>query len=375
MGGAQQIVRLLARTLAHRHNVLVVATFGGGALADPFRADGIPLVVLDNRRSWRRPVAWLWAYGRSVWQMWSVVRTFQPAVVNPHMHGNLLEVWLACRLAGVSRLVFTLHNTYPFFQPQTARQRRQKTWTRWMYRRFTRLIAISEEVRDWTITHGMAMPEQIVMVRNGIALAPPASPEERTAWRAAYGWPADRLVFITVGALLPKKGHAVLLEAISQLPDDLRRRALFALVGEGSQRPPLEAQIARLGLTDVVHLLGLRHDVPALLAASDVYVVASHYEGLSLALLEAMQAGLPVISTQVAGSTLLVRPDINGLLVPIHDAPALSERLAYCLHHPTLLPIWGAASRAIVEEDFSAERMAAETEAALGVTAGGERAG
>lgn len=367
MGGAQQVVRLLGHSLSRQHDILVVATFGGGVLADRFRADGIPLTILDNGRSWRRPVGWLWAFGRGVWQLWMVMRTFRPDVVNVHMHGNLVEVWLACRLAGVSRLVFTLHNTYPFFQPRTGRERWRKAWMRWMYRRFTHLIAISEEVRDWAVKQGMARPEQVTVVRNGITLTPQPSAAERAAWRAAYGWPTGRLVFIAVGALLPKKGYPVLLEAVAQLPAELRQRALFIVVGEGSARPHLEAQIARLKLSETVQLLGVRHDVAALLAASDGYVAASHYEGLSLALLEAMQAGLPVISTAVAGSTWLVRPGVNGFLTPVNDAAALSERLAYCLTHPTRLAGWGAASRAIVARDFSADRMAAETEAVLGV--------
>lgn len=365
MGGAEQVVRLLAQTLLKRHTVLVIAVFGGGPLVAQFQADGIPLVVLEGQRSWRRPWHWLWALGRTCWQLRQILHCFKPDIVNAHSLGHTAEVWLATRRLGAAATVLTLHNTYPLFAARSWMARLRRNWLRGLFGRFDALIAISDEVRAWAVQHDMAAPTALHVVTNGIDTHRPSGSESRAQLRARHCYPDDKLIFIKVASLLPKKAHRDLLSAIAQSNEALRRQALFLLVGDGPERPALLAQCEQLRLGDCVRFLGIRHDVPELLALSDVMVVASHHEGLSLALMEGMLAGLPAISTRVPGSTLLIREEVNGFLTPPGDSAALSRRLEWCLAHRDELPALGAAARATISDYFSAGRMAADTEAVL----------
>jgi glycosyltransferase involved in cell wall biosynthesis len=120
----------------------------------------------------------------------------------------------------------------------------------------------------------------------------------------------------------------------------------------------LHAQIEQAGLKHRVHLLGVRGDVADLLAASDLFILPSLFEGLPLALLEAMGAGLPVIATHVCGSAEVVQDGLSGRLVPPRDPPALAAAILEVLDNPDLASRWGAAARARVKRDFSARAMA-----------------
>ncbi len=163
----------------------------------------------------------------------------------------------------------------------------------------------------------------------------------------------DRPVFLTVARLDVQKGLDVLLEAAARIPN-----ARFVVAGEGRERARLEAQVAALALDDRVRFLGNRTDVPELLAASDAFVLPSRFEGSSLAVLEAMAAGKPVISSSIGGTNELIVDGESGVLVPPDDAGALAASLERVLAEPGLRSRLGAAAQATVQSHFSASDMA-----------------
>jgi glycosyltransferase involved in cell wall biosynthesis len=114
---------------------------------------------------------------------------------------------------------------------------------------------------------------------------------------------------------------------------------------------------ASLGLAERVHFLGNRRDVPDLLGAMDIFVLPSHSEGVSLAVLEAMAAGLPVIVSEVGGLPEIVRHEENGLLIPPKDPEALAKSLAQLLDSPDLAKRLGAKAREHIQEKYSLEQM------------------
>jgi glycosyltransferase involved in cell wall biosynthesis len=130
-----------------------------------------------------------------------------------------------------------------------------------------------------------------------------------------------------------------------------------AIAGEGRERAALEAEIARLGLRDRVHLTGFRRDVPALLAASDAFCMPSLSEGLPFALLEAGSAGLPVIATRVGGMAELLEHGRTARLVPPGDPAALARELRLLVEDPDGAGATARALRALIAERFGVERM------------------
>jgi glycosyltransferase involved in cell wall biosynthesis len=165
---------------------------------------------------------------------------------------------------------------------------------------------------------------------------------------------------MSVGRLIRQKGHDVLVEALPALAERFPELAVV-VVGEGHLREPLTRRAAELGVANVLHLPGHRTDARMLLDAADVFVLPSRQEGLPLAALEAMDAGLPVVGTDVVGTAEVVADGGTGVLVRPGDAPALGAALSTLLADPELRAAQGGAGRRRYLAEFTAKRMAAET--------------
>jgi hypothetical protein len=171
--------------------------------------------------------------------------------------------------------------------------------------------------------------------------------------REQLGGSATRPLVLTPARLDAQKGHRVLFEAIRQVPE-----ATFVLAGEGPEREPLEALTAQLGIAGRVRFLGRREDVPELLAACDVFALPSLYEGSSLAVLEAMAAGAPIVSSAIGGTDELIEDGRSGLLVAPGDAEALAAALRRLLGDSELRESLAAQARERVSAGLTREQMA-----------------
>ncbi|MBC8553705.1 MAG: glycosyltransferase [Candidatus Brocadiales bacterium] len=158
----------------------------------------------------------------------------------------------------------------------------------------------------------------------------------------------------TVGRLVEQKGHKILLETISVLKDDGIDVQLI-LVGEGPLRRKLIAQVDELGLTDRVHFLGNRRDLGDLFRAMDVFVMPSLWEGLSLAMLSAMAAGLPTIATSVGGVGEVFAGKSLGITLPPNDIAALAVNIRYLLDNPAKAKEMGINAKAHVYKNYSVQ--------------------
>ena len=199
--------------------------------------------------------------------------------------------------------------------------------------------------RDLLLGHG-----RVTVIPNGV----PRVAGTRGTLRTELGLgPRDRLI-LAVGNLYPVKGHLYLIEALAAL----RRRhpeAHVAIAGRGDEGRSLAALAAARGLGDRVHLLGLRDDVPGLLAAADVFAMPSLSEGLPMALLEAMFAALPIVASDVGEIRTALAGGAAGVLVPPGDVPALAGALARVLGDPGAARALGAraAERGVAEYDLA----------------------
>jgi glycosyltransferase involved in cell wall biosynthesis len=226
--------------------------------------------------------------------------------------------------------------------------------------RFTDLsIAVSQGVKDYLLKECGLDPARVRVVHNGVDIAAIDAARPGSEVRRVLGLPDEARVLGLVGRLDHwGKGHRELFEAMALLKDRHPCQAL--IVGGGRREDEVGALAASLGLADAVHFLGQRQDVPDLLHAMDIFVLPSYSEGVSLALLEAMAAGLPVIASRVGGLPEVVEDEVTGLLIPPRDAAALARALTRLLGDPAWAKALGDRARRHVRENFSLERLGRE---------------
>ncbi|HVL18655.1 MAG TPA: glycosyltransferase [Gemmatimonadales bacterium] len=213
-----------------------------------------------------------------------------------------------------------------------------------------RYLAVSRQVAAQLRERFGVRADKITQVPNAVALD--RFPRAVSPAPARPADPAAPQTVLTVARLDPQKGLHHLVAAAALVPE-----ARVMVVGEGPERPALETEIARLGLGDRVHLLGFRSDVPDLLAASDLFVLPSLFEGLPLSILEAMAAGKPVVATAIGGNDEAVVDGATGLLVPPGDPQALADAIRALLRDPERRRRLGEAGRRRAEAEFSATAM------------------
>jgi glycosyltransferase involved in cell wall biosynthesis len=220
-------------------------------------------------------------------------------------------------------------------------------------------IAVSEPVRQSMPIRFRARTEVIVHGIDTAAVAAHAG--QREAVRAQLGLASDDVAVITVANLRRQKAYPDLLAAARDVVDRNPAVRFFA-VGQGPLETELHAERDRLGLGERFTFLGYRDDPHRLLAAMDVYALASHHEGLPLALMEAFAAGLPVVATAVGGVPDVVEPDVSGLLVPPAQPEQLATALLRVVADPGLRRTLGAGA-ATAAGRFDVARSTAQIEA------------
>lgn len=205
---------------------------------------------------------------------------------------------------------------------------------------------------------GRSAPRARTLVHGIDPAAVSRGPEARRRARAALGLAEDAPVVGSVGNLTAKKDQRALLEALGKLDPSVQ----LVLAGDGPLRGELEAAAAALGVAGRTRFLGVRDDVAALLPAFDVFALSSRHEGLSIALVEALAAGVPCVATEVGGTPEVVGHDDVGWLVPPGDPPALAEAVGQLLADPDRR---AAMSRRAVQraQRFSIEPACRELEA------------
>jgi glycosyltransferase involved in cell wall biosynthesis len=273
-----------------------------------------------------------------------------------HCHLSLAGVAgrLAGRLAGVP-VVYTEHGPIEYLE---APSRLLNLWT-WPLQE--RVIAVSEEVAASVRRHaGERVP--LVVIENGVSSAHFApDPARGHELRARLGIPPGAPVVGTVAVFRPQKRLADWLRVASALRarhPDLR----LLVVGDGPERDAVAALAGELGLAEAVVFAGLQADVRPFLDAMDVYLMTSGFEGLPIALLEAMAMALPIVSTAVGGIVDAV-DDSCGALAAVGDLPALAAAAGALVADPERRRALGDGARRRVEERFSMARMVARIEA------------
>lgn len=346
-GGAELLLPQLIRVSRFREPRVAYFLPWKNALVDDLTEAGASVRCLSARSALgmalRIPSTALW------------IRREKLALVHAHLPLAGVVARIAGRLAGVP-VVYSEHNLQERYHAAT-RWANRATW-RWQ----TRVVAVSAEVAG-SIGERIGGQVPVRVVRNGIDVdAKTPGETDRVRCRSLLGIPDEVPVVGAVGVFRVQKRFDRWIEVAVAVR---KRNPLvrFVLVGDGPLREELERQACESGLGDALIFPGLQEDVTPYLAAMDLFLITSRHEGLPLALLEAMAAGVPVVSTAVGGIPEVVRDGVNGRLVPSGSVETLTSTLCDLLDSPSSRRELACMATETVKREFSIERMAAELDA------------
>ena len=341
VGGAEQMAGHLMTGLADMLDVGGASLFAAtnSPIEHKLRQRNIPLWHLGKRAGFDPRM-----YSR----LERVLDEFRPDVVHTHMSVLRYVLPVALRRR-VQAVVHTLHSLAQYETDAFGR-----LLNRLAFGRSVLPVAISRQVA--ASFRGLYGKECRALVPNGIPVGSYCrSGHDRERWREQEGFDRDAVLFTFVGRLEQVKNPLLLVTAFAGLRDP---RAHLVMMGSGDLRDALMACAQTHGLQHRVHLLGKRYDVGACLAASDVFVLGSDWEGNPLCVMEAMAAGLPVISTAVGGVPELVESGRTGMLVAPADRAALTSAMDRLMANPDERRAMGRAAHFRAMASFGLERMA-----------------
>lgn len=351
-GGAQQIVYSLATALKE-HFHITVACGPGGELISRLSSAGIDTVIIPALR--RNPHLLYDPF--ALWQIYRLLKSKAFDIIHAHSTKAGLLGRLAAYRARVPNILFTAHG-WPFAGIHNRLYQRSLIFMeRVLAKLTTRIICVSDYDRQNAVRCHVAPHEKLVHIYNGLDPRPFLE-IDRERSRAALGLKGAQVVTM-VSRLAPPKDPFTLLAAGALLCERYPNLRLL-LVGGGPWQDRVYVEARRLHLTDRVLLLGIRSDVPEILAASDIFVLSSQWEGAPLGIIEAMMAGLPVIATRVGGIPELVEEGVTGFLIPPRDASALAWALQRLLEDEPLRRRAGEAGRKRALERFTLEHMVSQ---------------
>lgn len=300
---------------------------------------------------------------KTIGRLVGLIREFRPHVIHTHTAKAGALGRLAALLCRVPVVVHTFHGHVlrGYFSP--AKTRAFLQIERWLGRGSSALVAVSPKVRDELAELGVGRAGQLHVVPLGLDLGRFRDyPEPRAEARAALGLPADAFVTSIVARLAPIKAHEVFLEAARRL-HAVRPEAVSLIVGDGERAEALRALAVKLGVDASVRFLGWRADLERIYRASDAVALTSRNEGSPVALIEAMAAGRPVVSTRVGGVPDVVTDGETGLLVPMDDAAGVAAALTRVAADRALAARLGAAAQKDVLARYDASRLVRDIDA------------
>ena len=338
-GGAEHaLVQLVTRLDRTRWEPFVFCLADRGTLAAELTAADVP-VRCFGARSWCDLLVIL--------RLARELRRIKPGLLQTFLHHANIAGRIAGRSAGIGQIISGI---------RVAEKRgRFPLWldraTDWMVRRH---VCVSPEVASFSTQRGGLSDEKIVVIPNGVDVDRFANAE--AADLSQFGIPDGSMTLLFVGRLDEQKDPFRLLEAARGL---LRAHSELQvlMVGEGPLRDDILAWIIQHQLEEHVHLSGWRDDVPALMRAADCFVLCSQWEGMPNVVLEAMAAALPVVTTQVEGTSALIKQHQTGILVPPKSTPELAGAIALVLADPTQARVMGVAAQDVVRKEFTWDGM------------------
>ena len=339
-GGAERVISNLAASLDPQRYRAILCLFRPGWLQERSASRGIRTFIIPTHGM----TDWRWAL-----QFQRLLQQERVNLIHAHeLDANVQGAFVAA-LSGIP-LVATVHGKNYFWE-----KLRRRLAYRWVSRKAT-MVAVSEDLKQFIVEKVGISSSLVKVLYNGVDMLPQCTPAEVVECRKELGLPEDHQIVGVVGNLYPVKGHQYLIKAI---PAVLKKcpNTSFVFAGRGQLESELKEQVRQFGVGERVFFLGLRQDIPRILAMLDVFVLPSLSEGLSMAILEAMVAGKPVVATQVGGNPELVLHGETGFLVPPRDSQALASSLVTLLTNRQQAAQFAEKGKCRAEGQFSLRTM------------------
>lgn len=350
LGGAERLLALAAPHLNRRDFSYEVAYLlpWKTALVRTLEEGGVPTVCLNHAAPFDP---------RIVARLIRFLRERQIDLLHLHLPYSGVVGRVAGRLAGVKGVIYTEHNLQERYHPLT-RLANQLTLPLCHH-----TIAVSDEVAHSLRRSLFTRRAAVSVILNGIDVeAVQSAAATSSEVRRELGIAPDRLLVGVVIGFRPQKRPDLWVRAARMIADQ-EPRATFVLVGDGPSLAPTRALAAEVGLDGRAIFTGLRPDAPRLIAAFDLFMLSSMYEGLPVAVLEAMALGRPIVATRVGGLPGVIEHERSGLLVGAGDPAALAAEAVRVLADPALRQSLGTAAQQRVAQEFGIVPMVRATEA------------
>ena len=349
-GGGSIIVEQLA-TMARRSGWDVTVLASDPEFARRLAAVSIRCAV---RPTIQRDISFV-ADLTSLVSVWGFIRQERFDIVHTHTSKGGMIGRIAARLAGVPVVVHTVHG-FPMHEESSGLERAAFSACERLAGLFCdRVISVSRHHYGLALAEHIAASSKLCSIPNGISFERLRTSGDPLAVRRSLGLDADDLFIVGVGRLATQKGFEYLLDAVPLIQSPHRVRVVIC--GIGPLEDALKEQALRSGISDKVVFAGLREDVGDVLAAADMVVLPSLWEGLSIALLESMAVGRPVVTTTIASNREATCDGLGALLVPPKDCRALADAISVFAKQPEKAAEYGERARQVVVDHFTEERM------------------
>ncbi len=342
VGGAEKLVVDLAEeTNNQQFNVMICCLDKIGKLGEDLLSKGVTVVSLG-----RRP-------GIDVKLICCLRKLYHDKeidIVHAHQYTPFFYSSLARNFSRKPSVIFTEHGR---FYPE-KRSLKRFIFNPILSRFSSEIIAVSMSTKDAMVDYDNFARDKINVVYNGMKLKAIKTPNAHIHKQMNVG--KEDFILVTAARLDPIKNHIMLIDVMRIITRSITKCKLI-IIGDGSEYANLFAKINEYGLSEHVCLLGYRNNVLEIFRSSDVFLLSSLTEGTSVTLLEAMNAGLPGIVTNVGGNPEILKDKVTGFLVDSNDAEAMAEKILLLYHNRELATQLGKAGRERVEALFSFKMM------------------